>query len=273
MARQAAVEVSRLEWRGGVLSGGRRTIPEETPVALTYNGSAYAVMMATPADLADFALGFSLSEGVVDLASEIESVEIVEVEGGVEARMWLNPTASARHRARRRNVLGPTGCGLCGVESIADALKASPRVGGAAVRISRTDLVIAMEELQKGQALNAQTRAVHAAGLWLGPGALIVREDVGRHNALDKVIGAAASAALDARGGMVLLTSRVSVELVQKTARLGAPIIAAVSAPTALAVKLADAAGITLAAILRGSDFEIFTKPERITGEASSHAA
>lgn len=273
MARRAAVEVSRLQWRGGVMSAGRRWIPEETPVALTYNGSAYAVMMATPADLADFALGFSLSEGVVDLASEIESVEIVEVEGGVEARMWLNSTASSRHRARRRTVLGPTGCGLCGVESIAEALKASPRVGGVAARISKTDLVRVMGELHKGQALNAQTRAVHAAGLWLGPDRLIAREDVGRHNALDKVIGAAASAALDASGGIVLLTSRVSVELVQKTARLGAPIIAAVSAPTALAVKLADAAGITLAAILRGDDFEIFTKPERITGEASSHAA
>jgi FdhD protein len=273
MARPAAVDVSRVQWRGGLSSSGRRSVPEETPVALTYNSSAYAVMMATPADLADFAIGFSLSEGVVAAPSEIESLDIVEVAGGIEARIWLEPSAATRHQARRRTMFGPTGCGLCGVDSIAEALKSSPRVGGASVSIARTELTGAMEALQKEQALNARTRAVHAAGLWLGPGRLLVREDVGRHNALDKVIGAAASASLPADAGIVLLTSRVSVELVQKTARLGAPIIAAVSAPTALAIRIAEAAGITLVALLRGDDFEIFTKPERITGEASSHAA
>ncbi len=273
MERPAAIEVSRLQWRGGVLSAGSRVIPEEVPVAFTYNGSTYAVMMATPADLADFALGFSLAEGVAADPSEIESFDVVEVEGGIEARMWLTPAASARNQARRRSVLGPTGCGLCGVESIGQALKPSPRVGGAAVRISKTELAMAMEELQKQQVLNAQTRAVHAAGLWLGQGGLLVREDAGRHNALDKLIGAAAAASLAASSGVVLLTSRVSVELVQKTARLGAPVMAAISAPTALAVRVAEAAGITLVALLRGGDFEIFTQPERITGEASSHGA
>jgi FdhD protein len=273
MARPAAIEVSRAQWRGGLESFGRRSVPEETPVALTYNGSAHAVMMATPADLGDFAIGFSLAEGVVEAPSEIASLDIVEVEDGIEARMWLEPSATARHQTRRRTMLGPTGCGLCGVESIGEALKSNPRVGGASVRVSRSELTAAMVALQKEQALNAQTRAVHAAGLWLGPGRLLVREDVGRHNALDKVIGAAASAALPADGGVVLLTSRVSVELVQKTARLGAPIMAAVSAPTALAIRVAEDAGITLVALLRGDDFEIFTKPERIAGEASSHAA
>jgi FdhD protein len=130
-----------------------------------------------------------------------------------------------------------------------------------------------MAELQKRQVLNTQARAVHAAGLWLGQDDLLVREDVGRHNALDKIIGAAASAGMATGAGIVLLTSRVSVELVQKTARLGAPIIAAISAPTALAVRMADEAGITLAAILRGEDFEIFTRPERITGEGRAHEA
>ena len=272
MGRPPAIEVSRLTWSGGTLSAGHRTIPEEIPVALTYDATAYAVMMATPLDLADFALGFSLSEGVVDHASEIESLEIVEVEGGIEARMWLKPAASARNRGRRRAILGPTGCGLCGVDSIAQALKPLPEVGSKALRISGAAVVKAMAALQKRQVLNAQARAVHAAGLWLGQDDLLVREDVGRHNALDKIIGAATSAATSASDGVVLLTSRVSVELVQKTARLGAPVIAAISAPTALAVRVAEAAGITLAAVLRGDDFEIFTRPERITGAGRNEA-
>lgn len=273
MARPAAIEVSRLKWSSGALSAGRRTIPDEVPVALTYDGTAYAVMMATPADLVDFALGFSLSEGVVDHASEIESLDIIEVEGGIEARMWLKPAASVRNRGRRRAILGPTGCGLCGVDSIAQALKSLPAVEQSASRVSGEALALAMTELQKRQALNVQTRAVHAAGLWLGKDELLVREDVGRHNALDKIIGAAAASALSAENGAVLLTSRVSVELIQKTARLGAPIIAAVSAPTALAVRMAEETGITLAAVLRGEEFEIFTRPERITGEGRAHEA
>jgi FdhD protein len=270
MGRPAAIEVSRLKWSSGSLSAGQRTVPEEVPVALTYDGSTYAVMMATPSDLADFALGFSLSEGVVDHASEIESLEILEVEGGLEARMWLKPAASARNRGHRRSILGPTGCGLCGVDSIGQALKSLPDVGSRALRVAGEELVLAMAELQKRQALNAQTRAVHAAALWLDHKHFLVREDVGRHNALDKIVGAAgASRTIPAGDSVVLLTSRVSVELVQKTARLGAPIIAAISAPTALAVKVAYEAGITLVAVLRGDDFEIFTRPERITGGVS----
>lgn len=264
MTRAPAISVSRLKWSGGAASAGWRTIPDEVPVALTYDGSSYAVMMATPSDLADFALGFSLSEGVADEPADIESLEIIKVEGGVEARMWLKPAASARNRGRRRAILGPTGCGLCGVESITQALKPLQNLSGAALRVAGADLVLAMADLQKRQALNAETRAVHAAGLWLSRRDLLVREDVGRHNALDKVIGAAALAGLAAQQGVVLLTSRVSVELVQKTARLGAPVIAAISAPTALAVSMAEAAGMTLVAVLRGEDFEIFTRPERI---------
>ncbi len=195
MARPAAREVSRLKWSGGTLSAGHRTIPDEVPVALTYDGTAYAVMMATPSDLADFALGFSLSEGVVDNPSEIESLEIIEVDGGIEARMWLQSAASARNRGRRRAILGPTGCGLCGVDSIAQALKPLPQVGSNALRVRGADLVNAMASLQKRQVLNAQARALHAAGLWLGQDDLLVREDVGRHNALDKIIGAAAASA------------------------------------------------------------------------------
>jgi FdhD protein len=180
--------------------------------------------------------------------------------------MWLKPEVSRRQRARRRSVLGPTGCGLCGTESIAQALK-PVRTVASAFKVRPGELVAGMAALQSQQALNARTRAVHAAGLY-ADGSIIVREDVGRHNALDKVVGAAMRADIAAGNGVVLLTSRVSVELVQKTAKLGAPIIAAISAPTALAVRVAESAGITLAAILRGNDFEVFTYPERIVEEA-----
>jgi FdhD protein len=265
--RPPSEEVARLSWRDGSFLRGRRSIPEEVPVALTYDGSTHAVMMATPGDLEDFAVGFSITEEIVDGPDDIETLEIIEVDGGVEARMWLKPALAKRQLGRRRNVLGPTGCGLCGVESIAQAIKPlSPVESQLTIRPEL--LLDAMAELQSSQTLNAKTRAVHAAGLFHPKEALIVREDVGRHNALDKLIGAAKRAHRHAATATVLLTSRISVELVQKTARLGAPIIAAVSAPTALAVRVAEAAGITLVAILRSDGFEIFTYPERIAQEA-----
>jgi FdhD protein len=262
------IEVTPLAWRGGEAQRTRRAIPEEMPIALTFDGSSYAVMMATPTDLEDFAIGFALTEDVIDAASDIESLEIVEAGGGIEARMWLSPSVSQRQRVRRRSIVGPTGCGLCGTESIAQALK-PVRTVESAFKVRPAALVQAMAALHGAQALNARTRAVHAAGLY-ADGSLIVREDVGRHNALDKVVGAATRAGVRAGAGVVLLTSRVSVELVQKTAKLGCPIIAAISAPTALAVRVAESAGITLAAVLRGEDFEVFTYPERIVEEALS---
>lgn len=243
----------------------QRAIPEEVPVALTVDGSTYAVMMVTPEDLTDFAIGFALSEDVIDAPEDIDSLEIVQVEGGLEARIWLKPEMSQRQRARRRSVLGPTGCGLCGSESIAQALKPARPVKSP-LRVSPVKIANAMAMLQARQTLHASTQAVHAAGLYTD-GRIIVCEDVGRHNALDKVIGAAFRSRVSASNGIVLLTSRVSVELVQKTARLGAPVIAAISAPTALAVRVAESAGVTLVAVLRGEDFEIFTYPERITEE------
>jgi FdhD protein len=260
-------DVTRLSWRNGVLSRGHRAIPEEVPIALTYDGSTYAVMMATPDDLTDFAIGFSITEDVIGSPLDIETLEILEVEGGIEARMWLKPAVSKRHLGRRRSIVGPTGCGLCGVDSIAQALKSVTPIESR-ITVQAGVLLEVMARLQALQALNAKTRAVHAAGLFHPDLDLIVREDVGRHNALDKLVGAAAALNRPAESGIVLLTSRVSVELVQKTARLGAPIIAAISAPTALAVRVAEAAGITLAAILRGDGFEIFTYPERIVEEA-----
>lgn len=265
-------EVDRLAWREKRFSRGVRSIPEETPVALTYDGSSYAVMMATPTDLEDFAIGFSVFEGIIDSPADLDTLEIVDVEDGIEARMWLKPEVAKRHVGRRRAIIGPTGCGLCGVESIAEAMKPVSRIESA-MTVRPAELSEAMSRLQVNQKLNGRTHAVHAAAFWDREGPLIVREDVGRHNALDKIIGAAAGAGLPGETGVVLLTSRVSIELVQKTARLGAPIIAAVSAPTALAVRLAEAAGITLVAILRGDEFEVFTRPERILAEAPADAS
>ncbi|MGO9461991.1 MAG: formate dehydrogenase accessory sulfurtransferase FdhD [Rhodomicrobium sp.] len=259
------IDVRPLAWRGGKARQTHRAIPEEVAVALTFDGSAYAVMMATPLDLIDFATGFAITEDVIGGPDDIESLEILEVEGGIEARMWLKPLASQRRRATRRSILGPTGCGLCGTESIAQALK-PVRCISSRFTVTPREIMSAMSALQSRQSLNAKTRAVHAAALHAG-GEIIVREDAGRHNALDKVIGAASRLSNSTDDGIVLLTSRVSVELVQKTARLGAPVIAAISAPTALAVRVAESAGITLAAVLRGDGFEVFTYPERILME------
>jgi FdhD protein len=272
--REPAIDVPQFTWREGKdnFTRGARAIPEETPIAFTYDGSSYAVMMGTPTDLEDFAIGFSLFEGIIDSPNDIDTLEIVDVEDGVEARMWLKPAVGQRHIGRRRTIIGPTGCGLCGVESIAQAMKPLSYIESSA-SVRADDLIAAMSRLRAHQTLNARTRGVHAAAFWDRKDGLIVREDVGRHNALDKILGAAAVSGMDCASGVVLMTSRVSVELVQKTARLGAPIIAAVSAPTALALRLAEAAGITLVAVLRDDGFEVFTRPERILESARADAS
>jgi FdhD protein len=251
-------------WREGSPSAGSRSIPEETAVALTFNGGTYAVMMTTPQDLEDFAVGFSLSEGIITASSDIDSLEIIPLDGGVELRMWLAKPKADRLRERRRHVAGPTGCGLCGIESITEAIRPAAVVGNGR-QFSPEQIMAAMQGLPACQKLNIETRAVHAAAFWsVTSGVVTLREDVGRHNALDKLSGALARASIVARDGIILLTSRVSVEMVQKTAGIGAPVMVSVSAPTALAVRMADAAGITLAAIARGDGFEVFTHPRRI---------
>lgn len=260
--------VDRLVWRDGRLSEGLRAIPEETALALTYNGGTYAVMMGTPQNLDDFATGFSLSEGIVQSPDGISSLEIVDLDQGLELRMWLKDDNAVRLNERRRHIAGPTGCGLCGIDSITEALRPASVVRGSRAFASK-DIMTAMQSVAPLQTINVETRAVHAAAFWLpGKGIMALREDVGRHNALDKLAGALAKAKVPTSEGMVLLTSRVSVEMVQKTAALGAPVIVAVSAPTALSVRMADAAGITLVAIARGDGFEIFTHPNRIKSDA-----
>jgi FdhD protein len=260
--------VTRTIWRRDGASDGVRAVPEETALAITYNGGTYAVMMGTPQDLHDFAVGFSLSEGVVASASEIQSFEAVEFDDGIELRMWLDATVADGISARRRSMAGPTGCGLCGIDSIAEAVRPAAIVG-AGRRFSPQQIVAAMQAVPALQKINTETRAAHAAAFWTpARGIVALREDVGRHNALDKLAGALARDRIDAADGMVLLTSRVSVEMVQKAAAMGAPLLVAVSAPTALAVRMADAAGITLAAIARGDGFEVFTHSQRVAFDA-----
>ncbi|WP_092494853.1 formate dehydrogenase accessory sulfurtransferase FdhD [Faunimonas pinastri] len=257
--------VRRDLWRDGVSTPGERGIPEETATALTYNAASFAVMMATPRDLEDFALGFSLTEKVVGDAGEIEALDIVESEAGVELRMWVPLQTEQRLSARRRQLAGPTGCGLCGIDSLMEAVRAPPRVESTATFTSG-DIAAGLDALASGQALHRETRAVHGAAFWRpGRGLVAIREDVGRHNALDKLVGALARSGEHAGEGLLVMTSRVSVELVQKAAVLGAPVMVAVSAPTALAVRTAEAAGITLVASARGGSFEVFTHPGRLS--------
>ena len=263
----------RLAFRAGRWERGRRAVPTEVPVAIVYNGTTQAVMMATPAALEEFGAGFSLTEGIISDLSEIIETEIVDLPQGIELRLWLAPEAEARFQARRRAQVGPVGCGLCGIDSLAEALRALPALS-APLHLTPADADAAMKGLMRHQALNDTTRAAHAAGFYLpGRGVVLGREDVGRHNALDKLAGAMAQTGLKAADGALVITSRVSVDMVQKAAMIGAPVLMAASAPTALAIDQAQAAGITLVAVLRGADFEIFTHPERFTGSETADVA
>lgn len=260
----AAYSAKTTAWKNGRATPSERTIPEETAVALTYNGTTHAVMMATPADLEDFAYGFSLNERQIDSCDQIRSIDIEEQDNGIDVRIWLDGETSQRFLDRRRRIAGPTGCGLCGIESLDEAAPPLPR-SAVESRFEATTIQAAQKAMYEAQALHAETRAVHAAAYWDPENGLVeLREDVGRHNALDKLAGAMARRSRSMHSGIVLLTSRVSVEMVQKTAVMGTPVIVAVSAPTALAVRTAEEAGITIAAIARADGFEVFTHPERI---------
>lgn len=248
----ALVSVRAVRLDAGESLALSETLAQETPVALFYNGVPHVVMMATPADLEDFAVGFSLTEGIVAAPEDIEIVDVLRREGGLALHLAIPPQRFEALQDRRRALVGRTGCGLCGAEALDTAVRAVRRVDSPA-RVSPARISAAFARLATRQPLNAECGALHAAAAILGD-ALLVREDVGRHNALDKVVGALAREGL--RADAMLVTSRASYELVHKTAEAGIALLAAVSAPTAYAVRLAQEAGLTLV---------VFARDERMT--------
>ncbi len=250
--------------RAGVAFAGTDLVAVETPVALEFNGVSHAVMLATPADLEDFALGFSLTEGIVDTASDVYGCEPEETPQGMVLRMEIASACFVRLKERRRTLAGRTGCGLCGTDNLTQAVRPAPVVPGGR-RFSALAVARGMESIRAAQHLNALTGATHAAAWCDATGTLqLLREDVGRHNALDKLVGAMARARRDVADGFVVVTSRASYEMVHKTAVLGASLLAAVSGVTALAVRTADEAGLTLLGFVRANNLSAYSHAETL---------
>lgn len=239
----------------GQRSEHREILAGETPVALVYNGLSHAVMMVTPADLDDFAYGFSLTEGIVEQADEIVIVDRLQTAHGVSLEMRIPQHRFDAIEQRARNLTGRTGCGLCGAATLAEAIRPVRRVA-TQPRIDPDALLDAFAELETRQPLNGETGAVHAAAIVDAGGRLHVREDVGRHNALDKAVGGVLRAGLEPRA--LLVTSRASYEIVHKSAQVGIGLVAAISAPTAFAVRIAEEAGVVLIGFARGRRLTIY---------------
>ena len=238
------------------------TLAEEVPVALVFNGISHAVMMATPLHLEDFALGFALTEGLIDQASQIYGVEVIQQAQGIELQIDIAAQCEARLKERKRHMAGRTGCGLCGTDSLDQVKLKLPQAPE--VKLDIQAMQRAHAGLRALQPLKLQTGATHAAA-WSDMNGVIqtVREDVGRHNALDKLIGAMSKAGVDATQGFVCITSRASFEMVQKTIQSGAGALTAVSAPTGLAVDIAQSHNLLLAGQVRGDSFTAYSYPER----------
>ncbi|WP_338663776.1 formate dehydrogenase accessory sulfurtransferase FdhD [Pararoseomonas sp. SCSIO 73927] len=248
----------------GAARPGLRAVPEEVPVSLVYSSVPFAVMMLTPSDLEDFAYGFSLTEGIVTGAEGIREVAVGQEARGLRLDIRLAPSALTQHLARRRSIAGRTGCGLCGIEEL-DQMPQAVRPEGAAPAIDMPAIRRALAELEQNQPLNDATRAVHAAAFAGADGALrAVREDVGRHNALDKLAGALMRGGVRAAEGFVIVTSRCSFELVEKAASIGARTLVAISAPTALALDRARALDMNLVAVARRDTVAVFHGMERV---------
>ena len=250
---------------GSTASPDSAPVAEEVPVAFVYGGKPHVVMMCTPADLEDLAVGFTLSEEIAQRASDVVRLDVVRHVRGIEVQMELPPDAQARVAERTRALAGRTGCGLCGIDAIDHAIRAPRTISSIATFASRA-ITRAGDSLAAQQPVNNDTRAVHAAAWATADGALrVVREDVGRHNALDKVIGALARSGTNPSTGFFMVTSRASYELVQKVAVTGSPLLAAVSRPTGLAIRFAEEAGLTLVGLLRGQTANVYSHPGRIT--------
>jgi FdhD protein len=251
-------------WDGARAVADTDRVAEEVPVAFVYNGLAHAVMMASPADLEDFALGFSLSEAIVARPEELLRTEVVPLDEGVLLRLQITPERCAPLEEQRRHLAGRTSCGLCGAESIEQAVRHPPRVGAGSF-VTPGALRAAFAQLSRSQPLNAATGGVHAAAWATSQGELVaVREDVGRHNALDKLIGALVREGHRLDQGFALITSRASFEMAQKAATVGIGMLVAISAPTGLAIRLAEETGLTLVAFARDGKHNVYTNPERI---------
>jgi len=259
-ARSALV----VRWRDGTRSELDDWLTEEVPIALEFNGVSHAVMLATPADLEDFALGFGLAEGIFESGADLYGCEIEPSAHGITVQMEVSSRCFAALKARRRTLAGRTGCGVCGTESLDQVLRPVPVVT-TAERMHANAIARAMREMRERQRLCAITGAVHAAA-WCDLAGRVhwLREDVGRHNALDKLIGALARARADATTGFIAVTSRASVEMVQKAAVAGVPLLAAVSAPTLLAVETAENAGMALVGLARGDDLVVYAHAQRV---------
>ncbi|MCB8882975.1 formate dehydrogenase accessory sulfurtransferase FdhD [Acidisoma cellulosilytica] len=263
----ASASQNALAWRGERFERRDRILPEETPIAIVYNGLSHAVMMATPQDLLDFALGFTLNERIVRAPGEIEEIEVFPApRDALQLRLWIAEERMEALDHRRRHLTGAMGCGLCGLESLEEATRPPPSVP-MGLKLRAEEVAAACAALSLAQQIGHLTRAVHAAGYWMpGSGMVAVREDVGRHNALDKLAGTLVAHEQSASVGVLVMTSRVSIELIQKAATMGVQVLAAVSAPTLLAVREAEATGMTLIGIARDDGFEVFTHAERILG-------
>ena len=246
------------------LAPSERKVAAEVPVSITYNGLAHAVMMATPQDLEDFVTGFTLSEAIVERASEIEEIDIREIEGGgYLASLRVPKERFSAIMAGRRNIVGQSGCGICGIIELENLVRPVKPLG-APTPIAAAALFKCLDELRSHQPLNAITGAVHAAAFVKDGKILACREDVGRHNALDKLIGHLARIGEPTSGGFVLLSSRCSFELVQKTALASAPMLVTVSAPTTFAIDLARKLGLTLIALARPDSMLCFSDPHKL---------
>ncbi|MBB6427483.1 FdhD protein [Sphingopyxis sp. JAI128] len=243
-----------------------RSIAVEAPVSVEVGGIGYAVMMATPADLEDYAVGFALGEGLIEAPGQIGRVDIHPVEGGWALRIWLPPERNAIALDRARKRVSESSCGLCGIENIEEVLRPLPAVT-ARIATDRAAIAAALAALGDHQPLARATGAVHAAAFCSPDGAIrLVREDVGRHNALDKLIGALARAGVDPGAGFILLSARCSYELVEKTVRAGCPMLVTISAPTSLAAERGAAAGLTLVALARTDSALVVSDPHGMIG-------